>query len=240
MKLINSSSVLLAAVALSSMTDRANAQMPSIEDVIAMISGGQVEGTNQPEVEPQASSVHVVADTALPQEYVAPEIENFSSTGESDVEADGGVIYVLPADPMPVPSAAPSALSKPITCIDRSLEVCCLHLSFFLVIQFKFSLICIGRLPISLRRRNNIYSIICRNTPCLLPSVLLFLFMNANVCIFSNSFFLELSNFHTHKKINRLPEADPRASSASSGMRPSAVAIGCLVSSLLSWTVRTR
>ena len=135
MKLINSSSVLLAAVALSSMTDRASAQaMPSIEDVIAMISGGQVEGTNQPEVEPQSSSVHVVADTALPQEYVPPEIENFSSAGESDVEADGMIIDVVPPEPMPVPSAAPSAPPKPITCIDRSLEVCCVHLLYFFLL----------------------------------------------------------------------------------------------------------
>ena len=142
MKLINSSSVLLAAVALSSMTDRASAQsaMPSIEEVLAMISGGQVQGTGQPEEEPQPSSI--VADTAPvrpvvteeeePQVYVAPEIENFSSTGESDVEADGGIIDVVPPEPMPVPSAAPSAPPKPITCIDRSLEVCCIHLSLFL------------------------------------------------------------------------------------------------------------
>lgn len=114
MKLINSS-VLLAAVALSSMADRASAQMPNIEDVIAMISDGQVQGTDQPEEEPQV--------------YVAPEIENFSSAGESDVEADGFVIFepdvidVVPSDPTPVPSAAPSSPPKPITCIDRSLEV---------------------------------------------------------------------------------------------------------------------
>ena len=140
MKLINSSSVLLAAVALSSMANRASAQaMPSIEEVLAMISGGQVQGTGQPEEEAQPSSI--VADTAPvspvvteeeePQVYVAPEVENFSSAGKSDVEADD-VIDVVPPEPMPVPSAAPSAPPKPITCIDRSLEVCCVHLSLFL------------------------------------------------------------------------------------------------------------
>lgn len=149
MKLINSS-VLLGVIALSSMADRASAQMPSIEDVIAMISGGQVEGTDQPEVEPQSSSI--VADTAPvrpvvpeeeePQVYVAPEIENFSATGDNDVEAveADGVVDVLPADPMPVPSAAPSAPPKPITCIDRSLEVCRVYHSIIIHNCF-----CMGR-----------------------------------------------------------------------------------------------
>ena len=131
MKLINSS-VLLAAVALSSMADRASAQMPNIEDVIAMISDGQVQGTDQPEEEPQV--------------YVAPEIENFSSAGESDVEADG-VIDVVPPDPMPVPSAAPSSPPKPITCIDRSLEVRRIYCFFYHTQYNSMFLHCIVRFP---------------------------------------------------------------------------------------------
>lgn len=131
MKLINPSSILLGVVALSSMADRADAQMPSIQDVLAMINADQVQGTNQPEENPRASSI--VAETA-PAEEEAPEIENFSATtNEPDIKAD--VIDVQPADPVPAPSAAPSAPPKPITCIDRSLEVCCLYRSFSLVIH---------------------------------------------------------------------------------------------------------
>ena len=153
MKLINSS-VLLAAVALSSMADRASAQMPSIEDVIAMISDGQVQGTDQPEEEPQSSSIvaetapvrPVVTEEEEPQVYVAPEIENFSSAGESDVEADG-VIDVVPPDPMPVPSAAPSSPPKPITCIDRSLEVRRIYCFFYHTQYNSMFLHCIVRFP---------------------------------------------------------------------------------------------
>ena len=131
MRLTNPSSILLGVVALSSMADRADAQMPSIQDVLAMINADQVQGTNQPEEKP--TSVRPVV-TDEPQVYVAPEIENFSATtNEPDIKAD--VIDVQPADPVPAPSAAPSAPPKPITCIDRSLEVCCLYRSFSLVIH---------------------------------------------------------------------------------------------------------
>ena len=80
MKLINSSFVFLAAVVLSSMADRASAQMPqSIEAVISSIEEG-IEADNHLEI-----------------------------------------IGVVPGSG---PAPAPTAASNPITCIDRSLEVC--------------------------------------------------------------------------------------------------------------------
>ena len=78
------SAFLLGVVALSSM----GANAKSIEDVINMISTGEVEGSDTP-VEPT-----------------------------SDITEDGTAVDPgMSAAPVPVP------LPKPVTCIDRSLEV---------------------------------------------------------------------------------------------------------------------
>ena len=109
MNLIKHSSVLLGAVALASMGGRASAQRPpGIEDVLAMIKEGQVQGSGQPE----------------PQEYVpSEEITNYSD------------VIVPTKKPTLAPPPVPPPM--PVTCIDRSLEVC--HAYRSLMYQFLYS-----------------------------------------------------------------------------------------------------
>jgi hypothetical protein len=118
MNLIKHSSVLLGAVALASMGGRASAQRPpGIEDVLAMIKEGQVQGSGQPG-QVQGSG------QPEPQEYVpSEEITNYSD------------VIVPTKKPTLAPPPVPPPM--PVTCIDRSLEVC--HAYRSLMYQFLYS-----------------------------------------------------------------------------------------------------
>jgi len=115
MNLIKHSSVLLGAVALASMGGRASAQRPpgqgpGIEDVIAMINEGQVKGSSQPK----------------PQEYVpSEEITNYSD------------VIVPTKKPTLAPPPVPPPM--PVTCIDRSLEVCHAYRSLMYQFIYRYS-----------------------------------------------------------------------------------------------------
>ena len=96
------SAVLLGVVALSSMG--ANAQ--SIEDVINMISTGEVQGTDTPILGgDDATEDGVPVDTT------------------SDITEDGAMGPDMEDSAAPSGAPVPVPPPKPITCIDRSLEV---------------------------------------------------------------------------------------------------------------------